>query len=197
MTLSRMTGRAAGSRTRRSTGTIGPTDAKGTPAARWPAIGAKMSRPWKLLEIPGSISSRFSSERASTRPPSASPASISNPLSGPTRMSPRPVRRATASRLVPTPDRPPRRDPLAWPEEEQRPGAVSDRIARYLVRDVDDPGLGTEAVHHGAADGRRGWPEVGGERDDGTHPRIVRAAAPGRPDMSKRRRESAPLRRTS
>jgi hypothetical protein len=92
-----------GSRTRSSTATVRPTDSNATPLARWAAIGEKMSRPWKLDEMTGSIRSRFSSARASVIPPSVSAASMSSPLSGPMRMSPRATFRAMGSRSVPTP----------------------------------------------------------------------------------------------
>ena len=98
-----MVGRMTGSRTSSSIATVGPTDANSTPAARCAATGAKMSRPWKLDEMTGSIRSRFSSARASSMPPSASAAPISRPLSGPMSTSPRAVRNPTARRSVPTP----------------------------------------------------------------------------------------------
>ena len=56
-------GRISGSPTSSSVGTVGPTFSKGTPLARWAAMGEKMSRPWKLDETTGNISSRFSSAR--------------------------------------------------------------------------------------------------------------------------------------
>src|SRR3954470_22987420 len=90
-------------RTRSSISMVGPTLLKGSPMAMWAAVGAKMSRPWKLDETTGSHNARFSRTRASTIPPRSSAASIRRPLSGPIRMSPRPTLRATGLRSVPTP----------------------------------------------------------------------------------------------
>ena len=73
-------GRMTGSRASRRSGSSGPTVSYGTPAARCAATGAKMSRPWKLDVMTGSIRSRFSMARASTMPPSASAAGDEQPV---------------------------------------------------------------------------------------------------------------------
>ena len=117
-------------------------------------------------------------------------AAISSPLSGPIRMSPRAVRSPTARRLVPTPGS----TTATWiptgmygRANTSVPRAFADRVARHLVRDVDDVGVRAEPEHHRPADGRRGRSEVGRERDDGAHPRMV----PGR-GRAARRAEAAP-----
>ncbi len=57
--------------------------------------------------------------------------------------------------------------------EHQGARAVPDRVARHLVVDVDDVRVRADGEHHPAADGGRGRPEVGEERDDGAHRRMV------------------------
>ena len=67
------------------------------------------------------------------------------------------------------------------------PAPLADGVARDLVVDVDDVGVGRDAEHHAAADRRRGRPEVGEERDDGAHRRMVPRAcapAPGRAEAA-------------
>jgi hypothetical protein len=52
--------------------------------------------------------------------------------------------------------------------EDQRPGAVANRVPRDEVVDVDDVRVGRDLEHDAAADGRRRGSEVGHERDDGS-----------------------------
>ena len=53
--------------------------------------------------------------------------------------------------------------------EHQRAGTVADRVARHLMVDVDHVRIRADAEHDAPADGRRGRPEIGQERDDGSH----------------------------
>ena len=96
---------------------------------------------------------------------------ISRPLSGPMRTSPRPVSSAIGNRSVPDArDRRRRRGsrPACAAARRRGSGAVTDRVARDLVADVDDVRVRADPEHHPAADGRRRRPEVGGEGDDGS-----------------------------
>ena len=77
--------------------------------------------------------------------------------------------------------------------EHQRAGTVADGVARHLMVDVDHVRIRADAEHDAPADGRRGRPEIGQERDDWSHAEGWYRAG----HASKRRREegSAPLRR--
>ena len=187
---SRATGAGKASGTSDSIATVRPTSSNRRPAARCPATGAKMSRPWNVEVVRGSIRSRFSRTRASTAPPRTAAAGRRTPLSGPMRTSPRADRIAIGRRSVPTPgihdddvdaDRQPRD---GGPEQV---GAVADRVLPDAVADVDDLGVAGDREHHAAADRRGGFrAEVGEEADDGSvhGPRWYRSsreseAAPG------------------
>ena len=97
--------RAAGNviRARRSGGVSGPSLETGRPRERYAAAGAKMSRPWNVLDSGSRITSGDRITCASFTPPSRFHASESSPLSGPTMEAPDPVSSATASRSEPTP----------------------------------------------------------------------------------------------
>ena len=72
------------------------------PAARYPAAGAKMSRPAKVAPGASNWYSGFVSDTTLVAPPSMATAGASSPLSGPTR-NPVSTSTATARRSVPTP----------------------------------------------------------------------------------------------
>ncbi len=79
-----------------------PSASSGVPAARYPAAGAKMSRPAKVAPGASSWYSGLVSDTTRAAPPSMATAGARRPLSGPTR-NPVSTSTATARRSVPTP----------------------------------------------------------------------------------------------
>ncbi len=73
------------------------------PAARWAAAGENTSRPWNVRETGWRMTSADVISTAESAPPSASHASDSNPLSGPTKSAPEADPTAIDPRPEPTP----------------------------------------------------------------------------------------------
>ena len=169
---------------RRSARSDRPT-AKSTPEARCAAIGEKMSRPWKLEVIVGSMRSRFSSDArlgdAAERLGGGDEQAVVRPDQDVAAGDPQGHRQTLRADT-----RVDDRDMGAYRHvrqgEDEGPRALTDGVARDLVADVDDVGVGADAEHHAATDRRSGRPEVGEEGDDRAHRRMV--SGPGRTEAA-------------
>ena len=175
---------------RRSARSARPTR-RARPSARCAAIGAKMSRPWKLDVMSGSIRPRFSSARASTMP--------AERLG---RVHQQPVVRTDEDVAAGDPERDRQAlradarvddgdvdpDRHVRQGEDERAGPVADRVPRHLVVDVDDVRVRADPEHdrrgrRPAPTGRSRSRKVMTGRIGGWY-RTRRTVAPGRAEAA-------------
>ena len=166
--------------------TAGPrSSSAASPDASRAAAGANRSLPWNVAPGPGIITSGFSIELMAWAPPIIATAGERRPLSGPTK-NPNSVAAAMAAAGGADPrvhdcQHDSRGEILNRPGQGQ--GAGSHIAGRDAVSDVDDPGLGRQAVDHTVDDSDElvEMPEVRQKADRHRHPiRLGSGRAPGR-----------------